>query len=237
MPTPEPTTTSASSSSNATPATPSPQPSPDPNAALAAFALQAVAMIATIKAGLGDPPALAPSDKRRAVRFRKGGGPIVATIGDLAQQQQLELAALPVATMTSLLERATALAPLVSGLPSLTRLVGDMVFVAQSQAWEMALQYYAILRRRAKTDAKLAAALQPVTEFLAYRHPSTKPPVGSPTTKQVNAAKKAQKALAKVAGGKLAGASLLAPRKKVAVSAAPAGATASPVPAGNGAPR
>jgi hypothetical protein len=265
MPTHKPATVSASSSSNRKPAarapaaapaaaptpptpptppappapTPPPQPTPDPNAALAAFAQQAVAMIDTITAGLGGAPTLAPSDKRRAVRFRKGGGPIAGTIGDLAQQQQLELPALPVATMTSLLGRASALAPLVNRLPAFVTLVDDIVFAAKSQAWSMALQYYAILHRRAKSDAKVAAALQPVTAFLSYRHPSTKPAVGSPTTKQVNAAKKAQKALATVAGGKLAGTNLLNPRKKPASSAStpfPAAPAASPAPTGNGAP-
>jgi hypothetical protein len=217
---------------------PSPQPPPDPNAALAAFAQQAVAMIDTIAAGLGDDPTLAPKDKRRAVRFRKGGGPIAVAIGDLAQQQQLELPSLNVATMTSLLGRANAVAPLVNRLPALVALVNDIAFAAQSQAWAMALQYYAVLRRLARTDTKLAAALQPVTQFLAYRHPSTKPAVGAPTTKQVNAAKKAQKALATVAGGKLAGTNLLAPRKPAASASAaptPEVPATSPAPAGNGA--
>jgi len=246
---------SASSSSNRKPAapapaaaqaaappapTPSPQPAPDANA-LAALAQQAVAMLDTLAAGLGEDPAPGPNDKRRAVRFRKGGGPIALTIGELAQQQQLELPAVPVATMTSQLDRANALAPLVSRLPALVTLVDDIVFAAQSQAWEIALQYYAILQRRAKTDAKLAAALQPVTAFLAYRHPSTKAPVGSPTTRQLNAAKRAQKTLATVAGGKLAGTNLLTPRKTAASAAtagAPLPAPASPAPAtpGNGAP-
>jgi len=217
--------------------TPSPQAAPDPNAALAAAAQQAVAMIATITASLGDAPTLSPAEKRRAVRFRKGGGPIAATIGNLAQQQQLALPNVSVATMTSLLGRANAIAPLVSCLPGLVALVNNIAFAAQSQAWAMALQFYAVMQRLAKTDPQLAAALQPVTQFLGYRHPSTKPAVGQPTTRQVNAAKKAQKKLATVAGGKLAGTNLLDPRKKPAASASTsAAAAAAPTasPATNG---
>jgi hypothetical protein len=53
------------------------------------------------------------------------------------------------------------------------------VFAAQSQAWDMALQYYAMLHRRAKSSGDLATSLQPITDFLAYRHRSTKAPPGS----------------------------------------------------------
>jgi hypothetical protein len=224
---------------------PSPQPTPDPNAALAAYAQQAVASLDTIEAGLGDDQTLAPKDKRRAAKLRKGGGPIATQIGSLAAQQQLESPALQVATMLMLLGKAGALQPLANRLAAFVAHVSDVIFAAQSQAWAIAMQYYALLRRRAKTDRELATALEPVTQFLAYRHPSTKAPAGSPTKKQVGAAKKAQKALATVAGGKLAGTNLLNPRKKPTQPAAPEPAPAaspapSPVPSpattGNGVP-
>jgi hypothetical protein len=35
----------------------------------------------------------------------------------------------------------------------------------------MAMQYYALLQRRAATDAEPQKALQPVALFFAYRHP------------------------------------------------------------------
>ncbi|HEY6459971.1 MAG TPA: hypothetical protein VIY73_07455 [Polyangiaceae bacterium] len=216
----------------------SPPTAPDPNVALAAFAQEAVATIDTIAAGLGADPGLTPKDKVRSTKFRKGGGPIVSTIGDLAQQQQLELPPLPVATMLSLLARANAVAPLVSRLAALVALVNDIMFASQSQAWGMALQYYALLSRRAKADNKLAAALVPVSDFLAYRHPSTKPAVGQPTQKQTRAAKKAQKALATIAGGKLANVDLIDAGKGTQLAqpatAAPSASSASATPASNG---
>ncbi|HEX3344482.1 MAG TPA: hypothetical protein VHS09_07900, partial [Polyangiaceae bacterium] len=193
----------------APPPTATPPAAPDPNVALAAFAQQAVATIDAIAAGLGTDPSLTPKDKIRAAKFRKGGEPIVSTIGDLAQQQNLEAPALPVATMLALLGQANALAPLANRLAAFVTLVEDIMFAAQSQAWGMALTYYALLQRSAKSNNKLATSLDPVTQFLQYRHPSTKPAVGQPTKKQVNAAKKAQKALATIAGGKLATTDLL----------------------------
>jgi hypothetical protein len=88
------------------------------------------------------------------------------------------------------------------------------------------MQYYALLQRRASTDAELAKALQPISQFFAYRHPSTKHPVGSPTKKQVRAAKKAQKTLDTVAGGRLAPGAAPAPAPEPTPAPAPA---ASPV--------
>jgi hypothetical protein len=234
MPTTTNTTTSVASPDTTSATTAAPA---DDNAALAAAAQQAVATIDTIEAALGADPGLSPKDKIRAAKFRKGAGPMVSTIGDLAQQQQLESPAIPVALMLSLLARANAVAPLANRLAAFVALVNDIMFAAQSQAWGMALTYYALLQRYAKTDGTLATALEPVTEFLAYRHPSTKPTVGQPTQTQVRAATKAQKALATVAGGKLANVDLLKPGATPAQAPAAGsnGASASPATA-NGAP-
>jgi len=155
----------------------------------------------------------------------------VSTIGDLAQQQNLEAPALPVATMLALLGQANALAPLANKLAAFVTLVEDIMFAAQSQAWGMALTYYALLQRSAKSNNKLAASLDPVTQFLHYRHPSTKPAVGQPTKRQVNAAKKAQKALSTIAGGKLANTDLLKADNPPAEQPAGAQPTASPTSA------
>ena len=245
--TPAPAAPAPATAPAATPPSPPPSPPPasDPNAALSAYVQQTVASLDTIEAGLGSDQPLGPKDRRRAAKLRKGGDKVVAWIGDLATQHDLESPALQVATMLALVGKAAALSPLTNRLAALTKLVGDLVFVAQSQAWGMAMQYYALLHRRAANDGQLAASLAPITQFLSYRHPSTQAPVGAPTKRQINAAKKAQKALATVAGGKLADTNLLTPRKQPALPAQGGAATApaaspapSPAPAtaGNGAP-
>jgi hypothetical protein len=241
----KPTTTSVASQTPAAPvaATPAPTPSPapDPNAALVAAAQQAVATLVGAEAtlGVGDAP-LTSADKRRSTKLRKGGEKYVAQIGNLAKQYQLETPAMQVVTMLTLLGKATALQPVLDQLTIFLKHVSDSVFAAQSQAWDMALQYYAMLHRRAKTSGDLATSLQPIADFLAYRHPSTKAPPGSPTTRQVAAAKKAQKALTTVAAGSLATTNLLDPRKRPALptrSPAPTPAPSpTPAPVGNGAP-
>ncbi|HEY3816772.1 MAG TPA: hypothetical protein VGL81_06360 [Polyangiaceae bacterium] len=220
------TTTPSTPSSNPSPApvalapptAPVAPPPTDPNAALAAVALQAVAQLDAIEASLGSDPPLSPSQKRHAGRMHRGGPQILAIIATLAVQHDLVPPALQIAPMTAEAGKASALQPLANRLAALTKLVGDLIFTAQSSAWEDAMQFYSILQRQASTDTSLAAALQPVTQFFA-RRPKSPQPAGTPTKPQKKATKKAVATLAKNAP------ELLAPTPSPAASPAEAPAT------------
>jgi hypothetical protein len=179
-----------------------PSPTPDPNAALAAYVQQAIGALDQAEIGLGADPALSPAQKRHAAKLRKGGEQAAQQIGNLAKQRGLESQALQVDAMTEALGKAQTLLPLANRLVSFTKHVEDVVFVAESLAWEIAMQFYALLQRRALTDAELAKALDPVTKFFAYRHRSGK--TTGPTKRQRRAASKAVRTLANVAPEKLA---------------------------------
>jgi hypothetical protein len=183
----------------AVPATPAPPPTPnpaDPNAAFAALVQQAITQLDAIEATLGNDPPLTATEKRHAARMRKGGTPILATIATLATQHQLESPAMQVAPMTAEVEKASALQPLANRLVAFSTHVGDLIFAAQSSAWEQGLQFYAVLQRRSLADGELAAALQPVTQF--FRPKTAKAP-GGPTQQQKKATKKAVTRLKKTA--------------------------------------
>jgi len=151
---------------------------------------QAVAQLDAIDATLGSDPPLTPTEKRHAARMRKGGAAILATIATLATQHDLESPAMQVAPMTTEVGTASALQPLVNRLAALTKRVDNLVFTAQSSAWVSGMAFYAVLQRRAATDTELTTALQPVTQFFAYRHKTVKAP-GTPTKPQRKATKKA----------------------------------------------
>jgi hypothetical protein len=168
-----------------------------------AYVTQALAALEATEAGLPADPTLTPSEKRHATKLRKGGEPIVTLIGGLARQYQLESPVLQTDPMLADLEQANILAPLMQKLLAFAKHVSDLTFSAQSSAWLMALQLYAVLQRRAQVDGSLAANLAPATEFLAYRHKSTKP-AGTPNKKQRRATKRAIETLAKNAPDKLA---------------------------------
>jgi hypothetical protein len=105
--------------------------------------------------------------------------------------------------------------------------VEDLVFAAQSSAWVSATKFYAILRREAPSDPSLVTALQPVTQFFAYRHPTMKAS-GSPTKPQKKATKQAEATLAKDAPQDLA--------SEAAAPTVPAASPAVPPPASPAAP-
>lgn len=233
-------TATSTSKSNAKPATAiqtspapaetpqSPTPPPDPNAQLAAYVQQAVAQLDGTEAGLGSDPALTSTEKRHALKMRKGGEKIVPQIGNLVQQQQLESAALPVAQMNALLGKAQALQPLSTRVAAFAKHVDDVIFLAESQSFEMAVQYYALLQRRAVTDAELKTALAPIAAFFAYRHKTAKAP-GTPGKRTTKANAKAVKRLKNAAPELLASSTSPAPQ-------APAGPPAAGAPSGPPAP-
>jgi hypothetical protein len=228
-------TVKSSNSAVATPATvtpdvtPAPNPPPptppatDPNAALEQYVAQTVAELDSVEVGLGADPPLSPAQKRHAAKLRKGGDKIIAQIGNLAQQQQLESPALSASAMIATLGKAQALQPLADRLSAFDKHVNDVIFTAQSAAMVMGQQFYALLQRRSLTDAELARAMQPVTAFFAYRHPVVKPK-GTPTKPQTKATKKAVKALKKQAPGLLAGSTTPAATAGQGAAAAPAAA-------------
>jgi hypothetical protein len=232
----------------AAPATPPPAaPATDPNAALEQYVQQTVAQLDTVEVGLGADPALTPAQKRHALKFRKGGENVVAQIGNLAQQQQLESPALNVDDMMATLGKAEALQPLSNRVAAFQKHVADVIFTSQSDSLSMAQQFYALLQRRALTDNELKVAMAPVVTFFA-RKPVPKAagaltkPQKKATAKAVNTLKKnAPEMLQEGAGaaGQTQGAAGTASASAAAVAgaAAPAaagGGGAAPVAAGNG---
>src|SRR4029077_18762715 len=71
-------------------------------------------------------------------------------------------------------QTAQTLAPLQSRLQKITKRVDDEVFGAQTEAWDMGLQFYSLIRRRAKTDGNIQKAVEPLVKSFSSRHQSTK---------------------------------------------------------------
>ena len=175
-------------------------------------------------------PALTGIQKRRALKARKGAERYLALLAPIAQQHGLDSESLSSTTLLTRLEDASTLQPVQTRLQNLSKRVSDELFSAQSDAWNMGLQFYAVLRRRAKVDGNVAQALEPVTKAFAYRHALVK--ADHPTKRETHVKgqlKKATKAAEKhgvtlepVSGGT----STAAPS---APSAAPSGAGVPPV--------
>jgi hypothetical protein len=238
------TQTSTSGSSTQAPAAPAPSPAapppgptvvqaqPPPNAALVTYVAQSIAEIDAAEAALAvDPPALTPSQKRRAGKLRSGGDKAVGQIATLAKQYGVESSVLQADSMTLALEDAQALAPLVVRIQAFAKHVADLVFLWESAAWADAMQFYALLQRRSLVDGAMAASLQPVAAFFAKRH-NAAAKTGKTPKRTARANAKAVKRLKKAAPQLLAAST----QPGAAPAPAPAAATAASAAAPSAAP-
>jgi hypothetical protein len=207
-------------------------PATDPNAALEQYVQQTVSQLDAVEVGLGSDPALTPTQKRHALKFRKGGDKIIGQIGNLAQQQQLGSPGLSVTDMLGTLGKAQALQPLSDRVHAFAQHVDDVVFKAESDSFAMAQQFYALLQRRALTDGELATAMAPVVVFFA-RKPVPKAP-GALTKPQKKATAKAVDTLKKNAPQMLQEGGTAVPGPAAPAATAPAAGGSGTVVAGNG---
>jgi hypothetical protein len=129
------------------------------------------AFLDNVENALGPAPAqLTALEKRRTGKPRKGATKILLSLAPVVQQHGLESSALSTAQMLSRLEDAETLQPLQARLLKLLKRIEDEVFSAQREAWELGLQFYALVKRRAKTDGELEANIEPVRSLFAFRH-------------------------------------------------------------------
>jgi hypothetical protein len=155
-------------------------------------------------------PTLSSAMKRHTARYRKGGHKVISTIGSVASQQRVDFPGSPVSEMRDQLAIADAIDALATRVEKLKLYLDNFVFSARADAWQTAMQYYALLRRMARTNGEIAVALEPVTKFMSMHDPRGKRQVGEPTRPQVRAVKRATKVLE----GHPATAALLAPKTK-----------------------
>jgi hypothetical protein len=129
-----------------------------------------------VEASLGSTPSpdLTAVNKRRMSKPRKGATPMLLALAEVVQQHGLDSSALSADRMVARLEDAATLRPLQSRLEAILKRVEDELFNAQGEAWELGLQFYSLVKRRAKTDGELAANIQPMRLLFAYRHGLTK---------------------------------------------------------------
>ncbi len=142
---------------------------------LAAFVQQVNTFLDTAEAKLGPEPAVTTSSqKRRIAKPRKGADKILPVLAPIIQQHHLESPALNTRDMMSRYQAAQALLPLMTRLQKMTKRVNDEAFNAQTDAWGMGLQFYTLMKRRARIDGQVAQSLAPLAHVFAYRHGSVR---------------------------------------------------------------
>jgi hypothetical protein len=116
-------------------------------------------------------PALTAAQRKGMGKLRKGGEKFIPEIAQIAQTWNVQIRTQPTAAMTSAIQLATTLTPLIGLMVGFLREVQDVGFEAESESWLTATALYSVLKRMSKKDPKLKAQLAPMAEFFAYRHP------------------------------------------------------------------
>src|ERR1700722_16216261 len=148
-------------------ATPVPT-APLTGAELRHFVKAVTAFLDNVENALGPAPAqLTTAEKRRAAKPRKGAAKILLSLAPVVQQHGLESAALSTDQMLSRHTDAETLQPLQARVSKLLKRIDDELFSAQGDAWELGLQFYALVKRRAKTDGELEANIEPLRSAFA----------------------------------------------------------------------
>jgi hypothetical protein len=145
------------------------------NAGLTTLVKEVTAFLDKAEPRLGpEAPSITSSDKRRTAKPRKGAEKLLTQLAPIVAQQGLDSSSLSSETMTSRLQDAQTLQPLQARLGKISKRVDDELFSAQGDAWAMGLQFYSLLRTRAKTDGTVAQSIEPLKAVFAYRHGSVK---------------------------------------------------------------
>ncbi|MFO0757424.1 MAG: hypothetical protein U0359_13085 [Byssovorax sp.] len=126
---------------------------------------------------------LSVDDRRHQLRFRPGGEPIVAQIGDLASKYGVALVDMPVQGMLDDLTLAQRLAPLASEVSLLAERLNDTVSQARSESWQAATGNYSVLVRVSAANASLASELASAREFFARKNKPAANGNGTPAPK------------------------------------------------------
>jgi len=191
---------------------------------------------------------LTADQKKRMPKLRKGADSILPKLGTLLQKHGVDGAGISVAQMLGDLQHAQTLVPLQQGLTSLLKQVEDEIFSSNASSVKTASYGYATLQRMARDDGDLAANLEPISSFFAYRHPSVKAEkapkpqraaqanLKKATSRIAAQVERAQKTILRASGSSSAAATQAAPTVTSTVDAAPAQAVVSATPAVTTAP-
>jgi hypothetical protein len=132
---------------------------------------------------LGPEPTVTTStQKKRIAKPRKGADKVLPVIASIVQQHGLDSTSLSSKSVMDAYTTAQTLVPLQTRLQKMAKRVGDTAFGAQTDAWGMGLQLYAMLKRRAQTDGQVAEQIAPLAQVFSYRHPLVK--ATKPTKRQ-----------------------------------------------------
>lgn len=112
---------------------------------------------------------VSPEQRRTMVKLPAGGDYISTMVLARAHEQGLQTQSTPLASFEEQMSRAKDLIVLSEVAGAFAQTVADLLLHAQSELWRSTLLYYGMLQHNARTDADLAAKMQPLNDYFARR--------------------------------------------------------------------
>jgi len=105
-----------------------------------------------------------PEDAKRMVKPRKEAPTIVPMVADIATRYTVGSASFPTSVTLAKQEIVNTLSPVAERIAAVQKLVGSVIAVGQSGAWEGSMVTYGLLKSEARGNAVLRNALAPIRE-------------------------------------------------------------------------
>jgi hypothetical protein len=109
---------------------------------------------------------LSKAERRRALRVRRDSEPMQRLVYALAEKRSVSLPGVPLAGMQNDMNLVQLMEPFDAAMRLGQQLTSDTLLQADTEGWQAFLAYYGVLSVMATHDAELAAALQPVVDFM-----------------------------------------------------------------------
>ncbi len=129
-----------------------------------------------------------PDAMRRMLKARTSAPTLVPMLADLSVRYDIVSHAFPTAAILARQELVKTLLPIIERISAVQKLVNDVSFIAQSEAWEGAMVTYGLLKSEGRGNAVLRKALLPVREEMRIKYTTAE---GTKTVKRARAAKDA----------------------------------------------
>ena len=163
--------------------------------------IAAVAAISQARTLLDLPDPSSVTEMKRSTKLKKGGETQVPKLVSLGTTYNVSVPSRPTATMIEQLAHATQLEPAKAAIEELALIVNGSYFNSRSETWATATSLYSMLKKGSTREPKLAAALGPMQEYFAYRHPSVAKAKPTAATKAATKAQlRVQKQIEKLQG-------------------------------------
>ncbi|HEY2514618.1 MAG TPA: hypothetical protein VGI39_27325 [Polyangiaceae bacterium] len=115
------------------------------------------------------------TDKKHAAKLRRGAHQVLPLIAKLATKYAVQVPGASTDDMTSNLDYAQSLEPLLGTVAVLHETLRDAHLNAQSSAWKTGVTSYGMMKKAAKANVSLSNELTPVAEWFRQRAKGQQP--------------------------------------------------------------